>query len=151
MGNFYTDIVDLFIFFAIITALVFVFAIEMMNVLSRKKDIAVLLLMGTPKLMLMKLLWVEIALITIVGLIIGIPLSLLTYISIFSFIQVQIGSRENFFSAFEIFSKNTFQVAPFGLMLQSIGLIFFGGLLMAIIPAFIVFKINLLSEIKKRN
>ncbi len=151
MGNFYTDIVDLFTFFAIVTALIFVFAIEMMNVLSRKKDIAVLLLVGTPKMMLMKLLWVEIALITIVGLIIGIPLSLLTYISIFAFIQVQIGSRESFLTAFKIFGRNTFRAAPFGLMFQSIGLIFFGGLLIAIMPALLVFKVNILSEIKKRN
>ncbi|WP_371804987.1 ABC transporter permease [Candidatus Lokiarchaeum ossiferum] len=151
MGNFYTDIIELFTFFAIITALVFVFAIETMNVLSRKKDIAVLLLMGTPKMMLMKLLWIEIALITIIGLIIGVPLSLIAYISIFAFIQVQIGSRDNFATAFRIFGSNTLKVAPFKLMFQSIGLIFFGGILIAIIPALIVFRVNILSEIKKRN
>ena len=151
MGNFYTDIIDLFIFFAIITALMFVFAIEMMNVLSRKKDIAVLLLMGTPKMVLMKLLWIEIALITLIGLVIGIPLSFLTHISIFAFIQVKIGFRENFITAFKIFGSNTFKAAPFNLMLQSIALIFFGGLFIAIIPALIVFKVNVLSEIKKRN
>lgn len=151
MGNFYTEIVDLFTFFAIITALVFVFSIEMMNILSRKKDIAVLLLLGTPKMVLMKLLWLEIALITIIGLIVGIPLSFLTHILLFAFVQVRIGFRDNFFTAVRIFGRNTFNAAPFDLMLQSIGLIFVGGLLIAIIPALIVFKINIVSEIKKRN
>ncbi len=151
MGNFFVDIFSQFTFFAIVTGLIFLFSIELMNIISRKKDLSIMLILGTSKMKIMGLIWLEIMILTSIGIIIGIPISLFIYFSFFALLQVSLGNDPSFWSAFERFASNNFKGQTFGLALQSIGIIFIGGLLIAIIPALLIFRLNILEEIKDKN
>ncbi|MHA1562920.1 MAG: FtsX-like permease family protein [Promethearchaeota archaeon] len=79
--------------FSTISALIFIFSIETMNVFSKKKDFDLFVILGTPKKKIIGLLLSESILLISLGLILGLPLSFFSFSLIWTNITQSLGNN----------------------------------------------------------
>ncbi|MHA1673365.1 MAG: FtsX-like permease family protein [Promethearchaeota archaeon] len=99
IGGFMENMVNVLSVFTSASAIVFVFSIELLNILSRKKDFEILQILGTPQISIFALVVLESLFLLVIGIIIGIPASFLIYGALYSILINTVNSEASFFPA----------------------------------------------------
>ncbi len=99
IGGFMDNMVNVLSFFTSASAIVFVFSIELLNILSRKKDFEILQILGTPQTSIFALVVLESLLLLVIGILFGIPASFLIYGALYSILMITVNSEASFFPA----------------------------------------------------
>ena len=149
LSNYINNISYVLSSFSTISALIFIFSIETINVYSKKKDFDLFVILGTPKKKILGLLLIESIILNIFGLILGMPLSLLSFSLIWSKV-VQSLSKSGFGTIFAHEFKFLINTIPLKLFLSTSLVILLFGLAFTIIPALIVLRKYNLGDIKEK-
>lgn len=141
---------QLFSSLAQVTALTFVFTVHVLNVLSRKKELSMLLAIGTPRRRVFSLLWVEAAILLLLGWGIGLPTTALVYVGLFTLIQYMVGFNVDLGFLFE-HNWRTFVAQVRGGLLGSVTATVLGlGAVLAVVPSLLALRVRFLEELKER-
>jgi len=135
--------------FSTVSALIFIFSIETINVYSKKKDFDLFVILGTPKKKILGLLLSESILLNSLGLIIGLPLSILSFSLIWTKI-LQSLTKSNFTTIFMNEVRFLINTLPLNIFLSTSIFILLFGLVFTIIPALIALKKYSLGDIKQK-
>ena len=135
--------------FSTISALIFIFSIETINVYSKKKDFDIFTVLGTPKKKILGLLLIESIFLISIGLILGLPLSLFSFSLIWAKIVQSLG-KNNFNTIFMNEFQITINTLPIKTLFFTTLIIFLFGLTFTIIPALIALKKYNLGDIKQK-
>jgi ABC-type antimicrobial peptide transport system permease subunit len=119
-----------------LSSIIFVFTIVFINILSRNRDIVQFKLLSMPTKKIFLIYWIEVIILLISGIIIGIPLSILEYIIIFSVIQVNLKYHPTLWAAFVQISKAMGKNLNFSTFINPILFILGMGSLLAFIPVY---------------
>ena len=142
LAAFALKISSIFTFLALASSLIFIFTIQTLSLISRKQDLILFRTIGIGQKQLFGMCWMELAILFFFGSLIGIPLSFITYIIIFSILQMGLGLWANWMAAIKnntILLFTYFPIANF----FTYFIIFLGfGLLLACIPPIIGFRIS---------
>jgi len=135
--------------FSTISALIFIFSIETMNVFSKKKDFDLFVILGTPKKKIIGLLLSESILLISLGLILGLPLSFFSFSLIWTNITQSLGNN-SFILTFTRVIKILINTLPIKIFLSTSLIIILFGLAFTIIPALIALRKYNLGDIKQK-
>ena len=135
--------------FSTISALIFIFSIETINVYSKKKDFDLFVILGTPKKKILGLLLSESIFLITLGLVLGLPLSILSFSLIWTKITQSLGSN-NFITTFMRVFQILINTLPIKIFLSTSLIIILFGLAFTIIPALIALKKYNLGDIKQK-
>ena len=135
--------------FSTISALIFMFSVETINVYSKKKDFDIMVILGTPKKNILGLLVIESIFLSVIGLILGLPFSLFIFSLIWSKILQSLG-RSNFNAIFINETQILLNTFPLKILISASLFIILFGLAFTIIPALINLKKYNLGDIKQK-
>ncbi len=135
--------------FSTISALIFIFSIETINVYSKKKDFDLFVILGTPKKKILGLLLSESIFLISLGLVLGLPLSILSFSLIWTKITSSLGGN-NFITTFMREFQILINTLPIKIFLSTSLIIILFGLAFTIIPALIALKKYNLGDIKQK-
>jgi len=135
--------------FSTVSALIFIFSIETINVYSKKKDFDIMVILGTPKKKILGLLVSESIFLSSIGLILGLPLSLLSFSLIWSKMLQSLG-RSSFTAIFINEIQILINTLPLKILFSASLIIFLFGMAFTIIPALITLKKYNLGDIKQK-
>ncbi len=150
LNQFVTDVATLFSTFTAISAIIFVFAIELLTILSRKGDFNIFFVLGAPKHRVFLVLALEILALFIVGILCSIPVSILLYILIWSYVNSVTKVDNTFWGMVKSTTHTMFQRFPFSIFLSNIGSILLFGLFFAVLIATIGLRTYKLEEMKQK-
>ncbi|MHA1585066.1 MAG: ABC transporter permease [Promethearchaeota archaeon] len=133
------------------SGIVFVFVIELSNLLNRKKDYDLLQILGASRFKVFRIIWMESFQLIIVGLLIGIPVATLSYSFVWTWGIRATGNLVPFWHYLGILMTDLFHHFPFITYLNAVILILGGGMAFAALGAGIALKkLNLnASKIKQ--
>ena len=149
LSNYINNISLVLSSFSTISALIFIFSIETINIYSKKKDFDLFVILGTPKKKIIGLLLSESIFLISLGLVLGLPLSILSFSLIWTKIIQSLG--QGIFTA--IFINETrwlLNTLPLKIFLSTSLIILLCGLVFTIIPALITLKKYNLGDIKQK-
>jgi len=149
LSNYINNISLVLSSFSTISALIFIFSIETMNVFSKKKDFDLFVILGTPKKKIIGLILSESILLISLGLILGLPLSVLSFSLIWSKIVNSLG-KSGFVSTFMRVIQILINTLPIKIFLSTSLIIILFGLAFTIIPALIALRKYNLGDIKQK-
>jgi len=135
--------------FSTISALIFIFSIETINVYTKKKDFDLFVILGTPKKKILGLLLGESIFLISLGLILGLPLSLFSYSLILTRMLQSIG-QSNFNAVFMNEIRVLMNNVPIMTLFSTSIIIILFGLAFTIIPTLITLKKYNLGDIKQK-
>ncbi len=135
--------------FSTISALIFIFSIETINVFSKKKDFDLFVILGTPKKKIIGLILSESILLISLGLILGLPLSLLSFSLIWTKIIHSLNNN-SYISTFTREIQILINTLPINIFLSTSLIIILFGLAFTIIPALIALRKYNLGDIKQK-
>jgi ABC-type lipoprotein release transport system permease subunit len=135
--------------FSTISALIFIFSIETINVYAKKKDFDLFVILGTPKKKILGLLLGESIFLISLGLILGLPLSLFSYSLILTRMIQSIG-QSNFNAVFMNEVRVLMNNVPIMTLFSTSLIIILFGLAFTIIPALMALKKYDLGDIKQK-
>ncbi len=90
------------IFFTALSAMVFIFSLNLLSIHNRKKDFDIFYILGAKKKRIVFLLWTENLILLLCGALIAIPLSFLTYGILFSYMATSAKNTTNYFEFFKL-------------------------------------------------
>ncbi|MHA1512026.1 MAG: FtsX-like permease family protein [Promethearchaeota archaeon] len=149
LSNYINNISLVLSSFSTISALIFIFSIETMNVFSKKKDFDLFVILGTPKKKIIGLILSESILLISLGLILGLPLSTLSFSIIWSKILQSLG-KNSFGTIFMNEFRILINTLPLKIFFSTSIIIILFGLAFTIIPALITLKKYNLGDIKQK-
>ena len=149
LSNYINNISLVLSSFSTISALIFIFSIETINVYSKKKDFDLFVILGTPKKKILGLLLSESIFLITLGLVLGLPLSILSFSLIWTKITQSLGSN-NFITTFMRVFQILINTLPIKIFLSTSLIIILFGLAFTIIPALIALKKYNLGDIKQK-
>ncbi|QEE14363.2 ABC transporter permease [Promethearchaeum syntrophicum] len=135
--------------FSTISALIFIFSIETINIYSKKKDFDIMVILGTPKKKILGLLINESIFLSTIGLILGLPFSILSFSLIWSKMLQSVG-RSSFNLIFVREFRILINTLPLKMLLSTSLFIILFGLAFTIIPALLALKKYNLGDIKQK-
>ena len=135
--------------FSTISALIFIFSIETINVYSKKKDFDILVILGTKKKKILGLLMSESIFLSSIGLILGLPLSLFSFSLIWSKMLQSLG-KSSYNAIFMNEIRILINTLPLKILFSTSLIIILFGLAFTIIPALIALKKYNLGDIKQK-
>ena len=135
--------------FSTISALIFIFSIETINVYSKKKDFDLFVILGTPKKKILGLLLSESIFLISIGLVLGLPLSIFSFSLIWTK-MIQSMSKSRFITIFMNEARMLINTLPLKVFLSTSLIIILCGLVFTIIPALFALKKYNLGDIKQK-
>jgi len=118
--------------------------------MSYKKDIGIMKVLGASKKKIFQIFWTEVYLIIIIGVILGTPISFLTYSEIFSFIKSKALPKFTFVEYFKTSLNLLLIDFPYALFFRVISLLLIGGAILAIFPVLIALNVKPTEELKEK-
>jgi ABC-type antimicrobial peptide transport system permease subunit len=150
LTQFATDLTGLFSTLSTISALVFVFTIETINIMANKKDIGILKIVGATKTKIFQIYWCEVYLIILLGILIGTPISFITFNTIFTYFRTKTLPEFTFFEHFIIELDKNIHLFPLSLYIRVLMLLLVGGAILAIIPVFFAQNMKPTEDLKEK-
>ncbi len=149
-GNLADNMAKVVIFCTGLSALVFIFALNLLSIHNRKTDFDLFYIMGVRRPTLISLLMLENILLLAIGTIIAIPMSIFTYCSLFTYISTSVKSNTKFLRYFSIAFDNLFQNFPYHDFFGIIGIIVAICLVLTGIVMVIGFRKYNLGKLKEK-
>lgn len=121
-----------------LSALIFVFSLATINIMSRRKEFNILTTLGASETRIFILLWSEVCVLILIGVALGIPLSLLTYILITTIMSLQLNHHGGEITKI-LYSHGVTTIHQLGqgFFVEILGIIVGGGFALATIPALV--------------
>ncbi len=135
--------------FSTISALIFIFSIETINVYSKKKDFDLFVILGTPKKKILGLLLSESIFLIFFGLVLGLPLSIFSFSLIWTKMLQSMG-KGRFITIFINETRWLINTLPLQIFFSTSLIIILCGLVFTIIPALLALKNYNLGDIKQK-
>ena len=150
IGGYMDNMVNVLSVFTSASAIVFVFSIELLNILSRKKDFEILQILGTSQTSIFALVVLESILLLFLGIIIGIPASFFIYGALYAILITMVNGNATFFSAMTDGLQRISHPFPFETYGKFIGIIGIANILFAFFIALLgLHKFNI-SHLKQK-
>ncbi|MHA1619398.1 MAG: ABC transporter permease [Promethearchaeota archaeon] len=150
IGVYMDNMVNVLSVFTSTSAIVFVFSLELLNILSRKKDFEILQILGTSQVSIFALVVLESILLLFLGIFIGIPASFFIYGILYSILITTVNSEATFFSSMAVGLQRISHPFPFEIFGKFILIIGIANIIFAFFIALLgLHKFNI-SHLKQK-
>ncbi|MHA1612394.1 MAG: ABC transporter permease [Promethearchaeota archaeon] len=150
IGVYMDNMVNVLSVFTSTSAIVFVFSLELLNILSRKKDFEILQILGTSQVSIFALVVLESILLLFLGIFIGIPASFFIYGILYSILITTVNSEATFFSSMAVGLQRISHPFPFEIFAKFILIIGIANIIFAFFIALLgLHKFNI-SHLKQK-
>ncbi|WP_457559319.1 FtsX-like permease family protein [Candidatus Harpocratesius sp.] len=150
IGDFMDNLVNVLSVFTAGASIIFVFSLELMNIFSRKKDFDIFRILGAKTNTIFQTVIIENLILLISGLIVGIPVSILSFSLLYSYIVLKVNHNATFFKGFAKGWNFIFHPFQWDLFIENILLICIANISFALIISLIGLRQYKLSELKQK-
>lgn len=150
IGDFMNNLVNVLSVFTAGASIIFVFSLELMNIFSRKKDFDIFRILGAKTKTIFQTVVIENFILLISGLIIGIPVSILSFSLLYSYLILNVNQSTTFFTGFSKGWNYIFHPFQWDLFIENILIISIANIGFALIISLIGLRQYKLSELKQK-